>query len=98
MSTQAETRVATLRALVQAVLDERAKQDKRWGHPTERTITLTTWQTVLTEEVGESARAILHRDRANLRAELIQIAAVALAMAEANDAGADYGIDVGDAG
>ena len=38
--------------------------------------------TVLTEEVGEVGRAILDRDHPNLRAELIQVAAVAVAWLE----------------
>ncbi|MDP3766692.1 MAG: MazG nucleotide pyrophosphohydrolase domain-containing protein [Dehalococcoidia bacterium] len=83
MSTLAERRVTMLRHLIQDVLDERARQDAKWGHPTERAISLGTWQVVLVEEVGEVSRAILHRDRDNLRDELIQVAAVALAMAEA---------------
>lgn len=38
---------------------------------------------VLTEEVGEVARAYLEHDPAQLRAELIQVAAVAVAWLEA---------------
>jgi hypothetical protein len=41
---------------------------------------------VLTEEVGEVARALLDRKPADLRAELVQVAAVAVAWVEALDA------------
>jgi len=38
---------------------------------------------VLAEECGEVARAVLDKDRDNLRAELVQVAAVAVAWLEA---------------
>jgi hypothetical protein len=41
---------------------------------------------VLTEEVGEVARAVMERDRDGLRAELVQVAAVAVAWIEGIDA------------
>lgn len=41
---------------------------------------------VLVEEVGEIARAVLERSGADLRDELIQVAAVAVAWVEALDA------------
>jgi hypothetical protein len=41
--------------------------------------------TVLVEEVGEVARAVLEGDTASLRAELVQVAAVAVAWIEALD-------------
>ena len=37
---------------------------------------------VLTEETGEVARAVLDRDRENLRVELVQVAAVCIAWLE----------------
>ena len=42
---------------------------------------------VLMEEVGEAARAVLEGDRDNLREELVQVAAVAVAIVEAIDTG-----------
>jgi NTP pyrophosphatase (non-canonical NTP hydrolase) len=46
------------------------------------------WLAVLTEEVGEVANAIIEHDKtsAELRAELVQVAAVACAWIEALDA------------
>jgi phosphoglycolate phosphatase-like HAD superfamily hydrolase len=67
---------------------ERDRQNAKWGfrvgHP------LTTWNVILTEEVGEVARAIIGHEfdhhkappegwRENLKLELSQVAAVALA-------------------
>ena len=69
--------------------DERKRQDDRWG---EQNHSLPVYYTILAEEVGEVAKAILeHRFgsiRGNLeevREELIQSAAVAVAMVERID-------------
>ena len=63
-----------------AVRKERKAQDAKWG---EQNHDLTTWLTILTEEVGEFAEAILeNRAGKEVRAEVIQIAAVAVAIAE----------------
>lgn len=70
------------------VSDERDRQDAKWGtsfpgRPWDR------WLTILTEEVGELAEAILeapHRDLIDaeyaIRRELVQIAAVAVSALE----------------
>ncbi len=71
---------------VPAVLAERARQDTTWrgglgdcSHPdTPDRQRLT----VLTEEVGEVARAILDHQPDQLRAELVQVAAVCAAWLE----------------
>jgi NTP pyrophosphatase (non-canonical NTP hydrolase) len=59
---------------------ERMRQDEKWGvqgHMADR------WNTILGEEVGEVSKAINECDtKANLRAELIQVAAVASAWVE----------------
>lgn len=72
---------------VRAVLAERARQDAKWGvqnHSPE------VWLTILGEEYGEACQAALS-DRfggnaeklcGQLRAELVQVAAVAIAMIE----------------
>lgn len=70
--------------------EERERQDAKWGDAIDRDLALTTWLTVLVEEVGEAAEAILKgprrsQGRGQLRAELIQVAAVAVAMIEANE-------------
>jgi NTP pyrophosphatase (non-canonical NTP hydrolase) len=68
-----------------AILTERARQNMKWTP--ERTcagpIPPMEKVTVLLEEVGEVARAVLEGDRDNLRDELVQVAAVAWAWLEA---------------
>ena len=63
------------------IREERAKQDAVWGesHDPGNSVMLA----VLTEEVGEVAKALIDRwpmpcDVAELRAELVQVAAVAV--------------------
>lgn len=64
---------------------ERLRQDQRWGeqnHPDP------TWLTILVEELGEVASGILlglDGDPPSIRAELVQVAAVAAAWVEAID-------------
>ena len=66
---------------VLAVLLERERQEKKWGPLGEiRNRSLDRWLTILTEEVGEVANAILERDRLAVRDELVQVAAVALSI------------------
>jgi hypothetical protein len=73
-----------------AISAERDRQDAKWAGPhgwgagdcSSADVTLPVKVTVLAEEFGEVARAVLERDRAGLKAELIQVAAVAVAMLE----------------
>ena len=58
---------------------ERARQDAKWG--ANRHLENTLWLTILAEEFGEVARAILERDP-NLVNELVQVAAVAVCWLE----------------
>lgn len=60
---------------------ERDRQDAKWGR--DRDLHPFLWLTILTEEVGEVARASLKGDTENLRDELVQVAAVAIAQLEA---------------
>lgn len=69
------------KVIYQMIDDERDRQDAKWG-PLPRNLSMMTWLTVLTEEVGECARAILKRDLGNLITEIIQVAAVAIAWME----------------
>lgn len=58
------------------------RQDCKWGeqnHAPEK------WITILTEEVGESAKAALEENPDEYRKELIQVAAVAVAAIECLD-------------
>lgn len=73
------------------ILKEREAQDVKWGEQNHKPIE---WVAILTEEVGEvSAEALeLHFDHAGnslerYRAELVQVAAVALAMLECLERG-----------
>ncbi len=69
---------------------ERARQRQKWGKPHEwgygdcssPDVHPTTKAAVLAEEAGEVARAVLDRDDQQLRAELVQVAAVAVAWLE----------------
>jgi len=65
---------------------ERDEQDKRWGVQDHNTFV---WLAVLGEEYGEACRAALsmpsRRDTLNLRRELVQCAAVAIAAIESID-------------
>lgn len=75
-----------LKALI-SVSMERLRQDQKWGeqnhHPD-------LWASILVEEVGEFAKASLDArfnggDPREIRKELVQVAAVAIAMLECCD-------------
>ena len=75
---------------IEMILHERNRQDAKWG--TQRGISPTDWVTILMEEVGELAAAILgetfgtdKNPELDWRKEAIQVAAVALAMVEQNE-------------
>lgn len=72
---------------LQAVLDERRRQDAKWG---EQNHPLPTWLMILGEEVGELSQAVLHQtfggpQAGNVRSEAVQVAAVGMAMVECLD-------------
>lgn len=81
---------------IKLVIQERKRQDEKWG--ANRNLDATVWMTILSEEVGESAEAILKR-LPSLQKEVVQVAAVALAWLESilrdaelrNEADADGG-------
>lgn len=64
---------------IKLVLRERKRQDAKWG--SNRNLDDMTWLTILTEEVGESAEAIL-KNLPEKVDEVVQITAVALAWLE----------------
>lgn len=67
---------------VLAVLKERARQETRWGeqnHGQEK------WLQILIEEVGEYTQACLDGDMNHAKEEMVQVAAVALAIIESMD-------------
>ena len=90
-----------VKRIVDDVRVERRRQDEKWGAKSIATRPIERGLTVLTEEVGEVAQALLMTteivagddtaaavDRATVRAEIVQVAAVAVAMLEALDGGA----------
>lgn len=85
----------TLADAIDDVISERARQDEKWGQQNHDP---TVYMTILTEEIGESAKAAIewwaakeHSDITaahwldELRGELVQAAAVAVAMIECLD-------------
>lgn len=64
------------------VAQERERQDNKWG---EQNHSAAFWIVILGEEFGEVCSAIFEQDSDNLRAELIQVAAVAVAAVEGLD-------------
>lgn len=73
--------------ILQEISDERVKQDVKWGEQNHDPFL---YLTVLGEEYGEACQAALHsrfggRAANDLREELIQCAAVAVAMIECLD-------------
>jgi hypothetical protein len=75
-------RVTPAVRVVAEVLAERTRQDNKWGEQDHKP---TDWIAILTEEVGEAAKAALEGNRDDYRRECIQIAAVAAAMVESLD-------------
>ena len=67
--------------VLEAVLAERERQDKKWGDQTDNTDEH--WTVILTEELGEVAREVFEGRSAGMFEEIIQCAAVAFAWAEA---------------
>ena len=63
---------------MEAILYERGKQIQKWGQQDHNDYK---WLTILGEEFGESAKAILDSDK-NLEYELVQVAAVCVAWIE----------------
>lgn len=77
-------------SVLQAVYVERRSQDQQWG---QQDHDHGTWAMILGEEFGEACQATLSirfaddkpLDKSDLRSELIQVAAVAVAWVEAID-------------
>jgi hypothetical protein len=69
------------------VIEEREKQDKKWG---EQNHAPAVWQNILMEEVGAASKAVLDYvfgsgSVEDYRAEMVQVAAVAIAAIESFD-------------
>lgn len=75
--------------IVQLLLEERDKQDNKWG--ADRNLPELLWQCILSEETGEVANAVLELKHKvtgleDLKKELVQVAAVCMAWLEMYDA------------
>lgn len=68
--------------VLKEVKHERHNQEIKWGEQNHQPLK---WLAILGEEVGETNKAILEDDLENYREELIQVAAVAVAMVESFD-------------
>ena len=67
-------RAENFREIMEFIGVERDRQDEKWGKQVHLD---TKWLTILVEEVGEVAKAILERqDKETLEHELVQVAAV----------------------
>ena len=80
-----DVELAKIVAVLRDVTDERKRQHELWGV---QRLDWPVWIAVLTEETGESAEAALEahfnpdKSLAHLREELVQVAAVAVAIVE----------------
>jgi NTP pyrophosphatase (non-canonical NTP hydrolase) len=76
--------ITDLNAAIGDVIRERNRQDEKWGPSENRPAPSLR---ILAEEFGEVAKAMQDEPDDALRTELIQVAAVAVAMVEAIDRG-----------
>lgn len=72
-----------------AVVDELYRQDDLWGIPEAQEQTAERRLAILAEEFGEYAKEVCERDALKARAELVQVAAVAIANIQRIDQGLD---------
>jgi len=77
-----QSSVDRFKAIMSQITTERGRQDAKWG---EQNHDFPKYLTILTEELGEAAKAFLEKDFTNLRTELIQCAAVTVAILECGD-------------
>lgn len=78
----------TVEDIYDSIRQERNLQDAKWGAASIRKRSSESGLRVLVEEVGEVAKAINERNVEECYSELVQVAAVAIAMLEALAAGA----------
>jgi NTP pyrophosphatase (non-canonical NTP hydrolase) len=69
--------------IINEVHNERDRQDAKFGDQISNTAQ--EWLVILVEEVGEVARALCDGNMASYRKEIIEVAAVAVSMAESFD-------------
>ena len=75
---------------LQMVLEERSRQDQKWGEQNHRDLK---WLAILAEEVGEASAAILEGRPADVRTEVVHACAVALAWLECRERNGGEGRD-----
>jgi len=68
------------------VIDERARQDEKWGVQDHNPFV---WIAIILEELGEASKAQLQFAKADYRTELIEVAASAVAAIECLDRNPD---------
>jgi len=85
-------KVAIKHGIMAEILEERDRQDDKWG---EQNHSPSYWFTILMEEVGEAARAVCEWDMDSYREEMIQVAAVAMAIVECHDRNKEGASDQG---
>jgi len=68
-----------MRDPLQDIMEERARQDRKWGEQNHHDLY---WLGILTEEVGEAAKSIIENAQQNAETELVQCAAVLVAWLE----------------
>lgn len=99
MSDAAAEAQAIQESVMDRILDERKRQDAKWGVQDHDEFM---WLAILTEEVGEVAQSSLfameETRESNLKQELTQVAAVAVAWLEAIERRAAARADDADAG
>jgi len=64
---------------LQNIMKERGRQDRKWGEQNHNDLY---WLGILTEELGEVAKAIIQNDPEQAHKELVEVGAVALAWLE----------------
>ncbi len=88
------TETLTPYGIIDDILGERERQDEKWGP--DREIEPLYWLAILMEEVGEAAKEVIEPlcpiiFTPELRREVVQVAAVAIAWLEAMDRTAGAG-------
>jgi NTP pyrophosphatase (non-canonical NTP hydrolase) len=68
-----------MRDPLQDIMEERERQARKWGEQDHHDLY---WLGILTEEVGEAAKALIENDQPAAEAELVQCAAVLVAWLE----------------
>ena len=77
-----KVRMSNQEKIVKEILAERDRQDRLWGVQDHEAFK---WVAILLEEVGEYSKDVLEGRMTHAREEVVQIAAVAMAIVESMD-------------